>query len=97
VKFLQQNPTDFESSWQTALAAILDENKLATLQCLVLAQIYYIATANYDRLLHYRGIAISMCHRIGLHQSQKQASFGTLVRETRKKVFWTLYTLDWYA
>lgn len=85
----------FEMQWQAALDAVLAENTLATLQCLVLAQIYCIAKADYNKLLLYRGMAISLSHRLGLHQSQKRFSMGLLTRETRKKVFWTLYTLDW--
>src|SRR5690606_32538908 len=38
-----------------------------------------------------------LSHRLGLHQSQKRFSFGALTIETRKKVFWTLYTVDWYV
>ena len=91
---LKQSPTEFEGQWQRALAALLDESTLATVQCLVLAQIYCIAKADYPKLLHYRGIAISMTHRIGLHLSHRQTEFGALTRETRKKVFWTQYTLD---
>lgn len=97
MKFLQQSPTDFERQWQLALASILDENTLATLQCLLLAQIYCIAKADYKKLLHYRGIAIAMSHRIGIHQGHERSQFGTLTHETRKKVFWTQYTLDRYV
>lgn len=97
MKFLQQSPTDFERQWRLALASVLGENTLATLQCLLLAQIYCIAKADYQKLLYYRGIAIAMSHRIGIHQSHKQSHFGTLTDETRKKVFWTQYTLDRYV
>lgn len=97
MKCLQQSPTDFERQWHLALTSILDDITLATLQCLLLAQIYCIAKADYQTLLRYRSIAIVMSHRIGLHQDQKQSHFGTLTRETRKKVFWTQYTLDRYA
>lgn len=97
MKFLQQSSTDFERHWRLALTSILNENTLATLQCLLLAQIYCIAKADYQTLLYYRSIAIAMSHRIGVHQSQKQSHFETLTRETRKKVFWTQYTLDRYV
>ena len=40
-------------------------------------------------------MAISLSHRLGLHQSQRRFSLGALTSETRKKVFWSLYTLDW--
>jgi hypothetical protein len=84
-----------ELAWQRALDSIIMDNTMATLQCLVLAQIYCVARADYKRLQHYKGIAVGLSHRLGLHQSQKRFSFGTLTAETRKKVFWTLYTLDW--
>lgn len=91
----RQSTTSFEIQWQAALEAILFEQSLSTLQCLVLAQMYCIAKADYNKLLHYKGIAISLSHRLGLHQSQKRFSLGVLTVETRKKVFWTLYSLDW--
>jgi hypothetical protein len=85
----------FESQWQAALNSIICESTLGTLQCLLLAQMYCIARSDYNRLLYYTGISVSLSHRLGLHQSQKRFSFGALTLETRKKVFWTLYTLDW--
>jgi hypothetical protein len=93
--FIQSHVESFEMQWRTALDQVLMENTLATLQCLVLAQIYCIAKADYAKLLHYKGLAVSLSHRLGLHQSQKRFSLGALTRETRKKVFWCLYTLDW--
>lgn len=84
-----------EQQWQRAVEAVLMENTMATLQCLELALLYCIVRADYKRLQHYKGIAVGLSHRLGLHQSQKRFSFGALTIETRKKVFWTLYTLDW--
>lgn len=84
-----------ELQWQRSLDAILMDNTMATLQCLILALIYCTVRADYKRLQHYKGIAVGLSHRLGLHQSQKRFSFGALTIETRKKVFWTLYTLDW--
>lgn len=84
-----------EFQWRLSLEAVLMENSLATLQCLILALIYCISKADYTRLQHYKAIAVGLSHRLGLHQSQKRFSFGALTIETRKKVFWTLYTIDW--
>jgi hypothetical protein len=84
-----------ESQWRLSLDSIIMGNTLGTLQCLVLALIHSIAKADYARLQHYKGIAVALSHRLGLHQSQKRFSFGALTTETRKKVFWTLYTVDW--
>jgi hypothetical protein len=73
------------------------DSSLPTLQCLILAQIYCIQKADYSKLQVYKSVATGMSHRLGLHQSQKRFALGALTGETRKKVFWTLYTLDWYA
>ncbi|KAG7136715.1 Transcriptional activator protein acu-15 like [Verticillium longisporum] len=86
-----------EQQWQGAVDTVLMENSMATLQCLVLALIYCTVRADYKRLQHYKGIAVGLSHRLGLHQSQKRFSFGALTIETRKKVFWTLYTLDCFS
>jgi hypothetical protein len=86
-----------EQQWQRSVEAVLMENTMNTLQCLVLALVYCTVRADYKRLQHYKGIAVGLSHRLGLHQSQKRFSFGALTIETRKKVFWTLYTLDCFS
>ncbi|KAL8932796.1 MAG: hypothetical protein Q9216_006669, partial [Gyalolechia sp. 2 TL-2023] len=93
----KQNVESFEWQWREAIEVVLTENTLATLQCLVLAQLYCIAKADYNRLSHYKGMAISLSHRLGLHQSQERFSLGALTSETRKRVFWALYTLDCFS
>ncbi|KAK0719734.1 fungal-specific transcription factor domain-containing protein [Lasiosphaeris hirsuta] len=86
-----------EVQWQRCLESILMDNTMITLQCLLLALIYCTVRADYKRLQHYKGIAVGLSHRLGLHQSQKRFSFGVLTIETRKKVFWTLYMLDCFS
>jgi len=71
------------------------DNDISTLKCLVLAQIYCLLKADYARLLKYKGLAVSLAQRLGLHQSQKRFALGALTSETRKKVFWSLYVVDW--
>ncbi|KAI9870747.1 MAG: hypothetical protein M1830_003853 [Pleopsidium flavum] len=93
----KQDVTPFQRQWQAALDSILSDHTLGTLQCLILAQIYCILKSDYNKLLRYKGIAIGLSHRLGLHQSQKRFSLGALTSETRKKVFWTLYTLDCFS
>lgn len=51
--------------------------------------------ADYQGLLKYKGLSVSMSHRLGLHHSQKQFALDALAIEKRKKLFWTLYTVDW--
>jgi hypothetical protein len=90
-----QDVQSFEVHGLTALQNIVSENTFGTLQCLLLAQIYCINKADYKKLLYYTGIAVNLSYRLGLHQNQKRFSLGTLTHELRKRVFWTLYTLDW--
>ncbi|MCJ1472560.1 hypothetical protein MMC13_001209 [Lambiella insularis] len=87
----------FELQWLPALNSIISKTTLATLQCLVLAQICCLSEGDHSRLLYYKGIAVTMSQRLGLHRSQKRFSIGALARETRKKVLWSLYTLDCFS
>ncbi|KAI8633968.1 fungal-specific transcription factor domain-containing protein [Xylariaceae sp. FL1651] len=86
-----------EIQWQKALDAVMMDNTMHTLQCLVLALVYCTIRADYKRLQHYKAVAVGLSHRLGLHQSQKRFSFGALTTETRKRVFWTLYSLDCFS
>jgi hypothetical protein len=83
-----------QQQWRSSLNAILMDNTLLTLQCLVLATIYSLIKEDYKRVQQYKGISVALSYRLGLHQSQKRFSFGALTLETRKKAFWTLYTVD---
>ncbi|KAL9132164.1 MAG: hypothetical protein Q9217_000098 [Psora testacea] len=87
----------WEPQWQAALEAISTVNTVPTLQCLLLAQIYCIAKGDYKRLLTFRAAAVKLSRRLGLHQRQKRSSVGPLITETRKRVFWTLYTIDCFS
>ncbi|KAK0951547.1 DNA-binding transcription factor cat8 [Friedmanniomyces endolithicus] len=84
----------FEVQLRAAIDAILSENTMGTLQALILAQIFCVHQGDYTRLLSYKGLSMTLSARLGLHQSQKRFALGTLTCETRKKVFWTLYTVD---
>ncbi|KAF4508239.1 hypothetical protein G6O67_004646 [Ophiocordyceps sinensis] len=86
-----------EQQWTRALEALRFENSIKTLQCLILALLYCTIRGDHKRLQHYKSIAVGLSHRLGLHQSQRRFSFGALALETRKKVFWTLYTLDCFT
>ena len=84
----------FEAQWKAALDASIQDNTMSTLQALVLAQLFCVQQGDFTRLLTYKGLSTTLCTRLGLHQSQKRFALGTLTCETRKKVFWTLYTVD---
>ncbi|SMY19854.1 unnamed protein product [Zymoseptoria tritici ST99CH_1A5] len=87
----------FETQWKAALDSIITDSSMSTLQALILAQIFCVQQGDLTRLLTYKGLSFSLSARLGLHQSQKRFALGTLTCETRKKVFWTLYTVDCFT
>ncbi|KAE8353643.1 fungal-specific transcription factor domain-containing protein [Aspergillus coremiiformis] len=89
-----QDPAFFEDNWSPVLESISGDVSIPTLQCYVLAQIYCMTKGDYAGLLRYRASAISFCHQLRLHQSQKRFSSNPLIAETRKKVFWCQYVVD---
>ncbi|KIX05432.1 uncharacterized protein Z518_06304 [Rhinocladiella mackenziei CBS 650.93] len=90
----KKSTPSFESQWRKALYSTSSSASLSTLQCHVLAQICYLLRADYTHLTRHRGIAVTMCHELGLHQGHKYHSLSPLEAETRKKVFWCQYVLD---
>jgi len=90
----KKNAPTYESQWRKALYSTSSNATLSTLQCHVLAEICYMLRADYTHLLRHRGIAVTMCHELGLHQSHKYHSLSPLEAETRKRVFWCQYVLD---
>jgi hypothetical protein len=93
----KQNIAGCEQQWKKSVNAILMHSTLPTLQVLVLATLFCISKGDYKRLQQYKGLAIALSYRLGLHQSQKRFSFGALTIETRKKLFWALYTIDCFS
>jgi hypothetical protein len=87
----------FESQWKSALDSFTAEDSLLTVQCLSLATLYYMRKSEYSAMLRYKGQAVALAQRLGLPQSQKSFTFGALTAETRKKTFYTLYTLDAFS
>jgi hypothetical protein len=53
--------------------------------------------AEYPSMLKYKGHAVAITQRLGLHRSQTSFTYDPLVKETRKKTFWTLFTLDSFS
>lgn len=92
----QQDPAFFEKNWTATLESLSTNTSVPTLQCFVLSQIYCMTKADYSGLLRYRGLAVSICHQLRLHQSQKHFT-NPLIGETRKKVFWCQYVMDRYV
>lgn len=91
---IKQGTTSYEPQWRKALHSTSSTASVATLQCHVLAQLYYLLRADYSHLVHHRAIGVSICHQLGLHQNQKVQGVTALDSETRKKAFWSQYVLD---
>lgn len=84
----------YENQWRKALYATSTAPSVASIQSHVLAQLCYLLRGDYAQLLRHRGIAIAMCHQLGLHQGHKYHAYGVFDAEVRRKVFWCQYTLD---
>ena len=93
----KQTTMPYEAQWRKALQSISSTASLGTLQCHVLAQLYYLLKADYPNLNRHRAMAIAMCHQLGLHQGHKYRGLPVLDSESRKKVFWSQYVLDKFA
>lgn len=93
----KKNTPYYEGQWRKALYSTSSTASLATLQCHVLAQICYLLRGDPTHTLRHRGIAVTMCHELGLHQGHKYHSLSVLEAETNKKVFWCQYVLDKYG
>lgn len=90
----KKSTPSYETQWRKALYSTSSIASLSTLQCHVLAQICYLLRADYTHLARHRGIAVTMCHELSLHQGHQYHSLSPLEAETRKKVFWCQYILD---
>ncbi|KAI9786697.1 MAG: hypothetical protein M1816_007838 [Peltula sp. TS41687] len=94
---LQKDVHIYEKIWRDALDGLTSDHSITTLQCFILAQMFYLSTGDHERLQSCRSLAVGLSHRLGLHQNQRHFSFGPLESETRKKIFWCLYTLDCFG
>lgn len=93
-----------EKEWKRLFTPELQTSHgLATVQALVLAEIYSLHTGNQSDVWHYRMMVASMCQRMGLHRCHKSLKlyngerFSFYDQEMRRRVFWVAYTLDAFS
>ncbi|KAF2670436.1 hypothetical protein BT63DRAFT_424381 [Microthyrium microscopicum] len=86
-----------ESQFRLSLDSFTTDETLFSVQCLTLASLYFMIKADYASMLKYKGHAVSLAQRLGLHQAQKRFTFDPSTSEMRKKVFWSLFTIDCFA
>lgn len=70
---------------------------VSAIQCMVLAQIYFLTKGDYHSLMRYRALSIGAIQVLGLDRSQSRFVHDPLAYETRKRVFWCQYMLDRYV
>lgn len=87
----------YENQWRRALFSTSAAPTLSVIQCQILAQLCYLLRADYTSLARHRGVAVGMCHELGLHQGHKYHALSTFEAETRKRIFWCQYVLDKYV
>ncbi|EXA30573.1 hypothetical protein FOVG_18060 [Fusarium oxysporum f. sp. pisi HDV247] len=86
-----------KKKWQEALNAIAFDKDVLTLQCLTLAILCCIISGDDHQIGYYKHIAIDLSNYLGLHKKQGDIRLDCLTNETRKRIFWTLYTLDCFS
>ena len=78
---------------QTLLSAELESPIISTLQCHILCSIYLCSASFQNMADSTCGLAVRTAYMLGLHQEPPQ-SMPRRERETRKRLWWTLYVLE---
>ena len=84
----------FESQWTSALSSIVHTVDISTLQCLMLAELYYLEQGHHDQLVYYHILAVGLSVRLGLYQRQSELQLPLQMARIRIQLFWTLQTID---
>lgn len=93
-----------EQDWKRAFTPQLQTTaNLATVQALVLAELYSLHTGSMDDVWHFRMMAVSMTQRLGLHRCHKSlrlpngSQLSFYEQEMRRRLFWVTYSLDCFS
>lgn len=78
---------------QTLLSAELESPIISTLQCHILCSIYLCCASFQNMAISTCGLAVQTAYMLGLHLEPPQ-SMPRRERETRKRLWWTLYVLE---
>ena len=78
---------------QTLLACELESPPITTLQCYIFS-VYYLCSASFQNMAHSTlALAVRTAHILGLHL-EAPADMPRNQKELRKRLWWTLYTLE---
>ncbi|KAL1881962.1 hypothetical protein VTK73DRAFT_3291 [Phialemonium thermophilum] len=87
-----------EAQWwaqvQSSLPKVMFTSSLASVQALMLASLHLHNTNSRDIGWTLTGAAVRIGFAIGLHRDDIETDGTPLVRELRKKVWWTLYSFE---
>jgi hypothetical protein len=79
-----------------ALSTFAIEVSIENLRCLLLAQLYYMQKGDAPETTYYRSLAVGVSQSLGLHLPRSPVSHEAAACEDSQRLFWTLYTFDWY-
>jgi len=79
-----------------------DPDKIALIQSAILLAIWYVDLEDRDGTWHWMGVAISLCHTIGLHRASNfdqvsSTPFPPSQRAIWKRIWWCLYYREAFA
>ena len=78
---------------QTLLSGELESPSIMTLQCYIFS-VYYLCIASFQNMAHTTlSVAVRTAHILGLHLEPPE-NLPRKERELRKRLWWTLYTLE---
>lgn len=78
----------------------VDEPNMSNLQALTLLTLHEYGCGRGPRSWMYGGMAIRMATELGLHEdleeddNENQTSEKLIMQETRRRLFWTIFTID---
>lgn len=91
-------PDEQERMWwrrvQALLPVVIFTSSITAVQALLLAAIHLHNTNHRDACWNLTGTATRIAFAIGLHQDKVNTVQNPLVRELRKRLWWTLYAFE---
>lgn len=91
-------PEEQEKVWwrrvQALLPVVIFTTSVTAVQALTLAAIHLHNTNHRDACWNLTGAAIRIAYAIGLHQDKASAGQPPVVRELRKQLWWSIYSLE---
>ncbi|KAF2098904.1 hypothetical protein NA57DRAFT_39015 [Rhizodiscina lignyota] len=93
-----QNAQEMEEKWwrevQTLLPGVLFTSSISAVQALMLAGLHLHNTNHRDACWTLTAAAVRIAMAIGLHRETNKSLYTPLMREMRKRLWWTLYEFE---